>query len=68
MILCGLYLMGSPVPEGVSVLTAEESYPRGVQGVFNRSHLTSASESSEENQELQVETLCISAEQPVFKS
>lgn len=43
VILCGLCLMGSPVSEGVPQLTAEESYLRGVQGVPNTLHLTSAS-------------------------
>lgn len=34
--------MGSPVSEGVSVLTAGESYLRRVQGIFHRYNLTSA--------------------------
>lgn len=64
--------MGSPVSQGILVLTGEESCCWSVQGILHGHcfilSLGCALGSSQENRELQIETVCILAEQPVFKS
>lgn len=61
------------ISQSILILTCEESYCGGEQGILggfytSKLSLASAFYSKEENWELQVETFCISAEQSAFQS